>query len=357
MWDVAVVGAGLSGIVCARRLLAAGYSVCILDKSRGLGGRIATRRVSDRIRVDHGLRYWQPKSEAIEPLTEELIEAGVLKVWAHSDYEIRKKGILTQIDAPAPKYISADGMSAISKYLLRQFERGKNLFTNHRAVEIRREGEAWTIRCETGEVVKAKKCAIAIPASQAADLLQTIQTEPADPVCELIKPALESLRAVNYFPCLTVMAGYEQSRYAEMGELDSQGWAVTDYVGTSTDWIALDSSKRSNPKADPVIVIHSKPDFATQYLDATDTQPAASVLLRANSRRFKLPWLAQPEWFQIQRWRYAHVKTPYSQTAHPITNTLICGGDWCVAHDTHSEYTSIDHAYRSGLSLAEHIQK
>ena len=64
MWDVAVIGAGLSGIICARRLVSEGYSVCILDKSRGVGGRMATRRVNEQTRVDHGLRYWQPSQQA-----------------------------------------------------------------------------------------------------------------------------------------------------------------------------------------------------------------------------------------------------------------------------------------------------
>jgi renalase len=39
------VGAGLAGLICAQKLQRAGYQVAVLEKSRGLGGRLATRRV------------------------------------------------------------------------------------------------------------------------------------------------------------------------------------------------------------------------------------------------------------------------------------------------------------------------
>ncbi|MEY4932043.1 MAG: hypothetical protein RLZZ403_363, partial [Pseudomonadota bacterium] len=53
---VAIVGAGLAGLACARVLFGAQYSVTVLEKSRGLGGRIATRRVG-RLAFDHGAQY------------------------------------------------------------------------------------------------------------------------------------------------------------------------------------------------------------------------------------------------------------------------------------------------------------
>jgi predicted NAD/FAD-dependent oxidoreductase len=59
---VAVVGAGLAGATCAQALAAAGCDVQVLDKARGPGGRLATRRLAwtgpngqpRTARVDHG---------------------------------------------------------------------------------------------------------------------------------------------------------------------------------------------------------------------------------------------------------------------------------------------------------------
>ncbi|WP_431268910.1 FAD-dependent oxidoreductase [Dankookia sp. P2] len=41
---IAVIGAGLAGLSCARALLARGATIRLFDKGRGAGGRLATRR-------------------------------------------------------------------------------------------------------------------------------------------------------------------------------------------------------------------------------------------------------------------------------------------------------------------------
>jgi phytoene dehydrogenase-like protein len=53
--DVVVVGAGLAGLVCARRLTAAGLEVAVLEASDGVGGRVRTD-VVDGFRLDRGFQ-------------------------------------------------------------------------------------------------------------------------------------------------------------------------------------------------------------------------------------------------------------------------------------------------------------
>ncbi len=44
---VVIIGAGAAGLICARHLIRSGLKVSIFDKSRGVGGRIATRRIKN----------------------------------------------------------------------------------------------------------------------------------------------------------------------------------------------------------------------------------------------------------------------------------------------------------------------
>ncbi|WP_396133737.1 NAD(P)-binding protein, partial [Chamaesiphon sp. OTE_75_metabat_556] len=44
--EIAIVGAGMAGIVCARELQSTGrQGIAIFEKSRGVGGRLTTRRM------------------------------------------------------------------------------------------------------------------------------------------------------------------------------------------------------------------------------------------------------------------------------------------------------------------------
>ena len=64
-FDIAIIGAGIAGLVCSQELQQAGYSVVVLEKSRGVGGRMATRRVSGS-RADHGVRYLEPTDQLLQ---------------------------------------------------------------------------------------------------------------------------------------------------------------------------------------------------------------------------------------------------------------------------------------------------
>ena len=87
---VAVIGAGIAGAACARALTLAGHSVHVFDKSRGPGGRMATRRVEwvDRqglactTRFDHGAVGITAHSAAFQAFVDEATRAGGLAAWA-----------------------------------------------------------------------------------------------------------------------------------------------------------------------------------------------------------------------------------------------------------------------------------
>jgi len=53
---IAIVGAGVSGLVCGRTLASQGHQVVVFEKSRGVGGRATTRLLHGCV-VDHGAQY------------------------------------------------------------------------------------------------------------------------------------------------------------------------------------------------------------------------------------------------------------------------------------------------------------
>ena len=50
---IVIIGAGVSGLLCGKRLTEAGYSVLLIDKGRNVGGRLSTRRTDSAI-FHHG---------------------------------------------------------------------------------------------------------------------------------------------------------------------------------------------------------------------------------------------------------------------------------------------------------------
>ena len=69
---IGTIGAGISSLVCSRFLQQAGHQVIVLEKSRSLGGRCATRKFGDHL-VDHGVQYFTPRDPEVRQEVERVI--------------------------------------------------------------------------------------------------------------------------------------------------------------------------------------------------------------------------------------------------------------------------------------------
>ncbi|MCL1472984.1 NAD(P)/FAD-dependent oxidoreductase [Argonema antarcticum] len=327
MFDVAVIGAGVAGLTVAQQLQQAGYTVVVVDKSRGVGGRAATRRLQGT-RADHGLRYLEPNGEMSEQLVKVLCDRHILQLWTDIDYSSPSK---------IPRYVASEGMSAIAKFLAT----GLEIKLNQRVQAITvTDDKIWHLGFEAAENITAKAVVVAIPAPQALMLLE--------PLAESILPAefVDKLRSVEFDPCLAVMAGYPAQ-----AELNLDWNSVVFSDNSDLAWIGLDSSKRPNPEF-PVFAIHSSAEFAKNYLDTEDLNPAAQHLLATAATELNLSWFDAPEWYQIHRWRYAF-PSYFLQSAFLDALTslpLICCGDWCGGN-------LVESALNSGLAAAEQINR
>ncbi|MEH2448934.1 MAG: NAD(P)/FAD-dependent oxidoreductase [Nostoc sp.] len=335
MTDIAVIGAGIAGLVCAQQLTQAGYSVLVVEKSRGLGGRLATRRLHGTW-ADHGACYLKPKGELLGRFVEILRSRHILEVWTEEVYELTADAFLSEPKNRSPRYVAPQGMSAIAKSLAP----GLEILLNQRVIAITPTPEnSWRLTLESSnEELSAKALVVAIPAPQAVMLLSPLGKSVLDAVF------LDNLRSVEFYPSISAIAGYSPTSQA------LPEWKALTFVDDADlAWIGLDSSKRPNPQQ-PHFVVQSSADFAQRHLESQDLQPAGQYMLQRAAESLALPWLNTPEWMQVHRWRYAFPSRPWHEaflsTGTPLP--LICCGDWCGGN-------LVEDAMLSGLAAADEI--
>ncbi|MGF2035471.1 MAG: NAD(P)/FAD-dependent oxidoreductase [Nostoc sp. CmiVER01] len=335
MTDIAVIGAGIAGLVCAQQLSQAGYSVLVVEKSRGFGGRLATRRLHGTC-ADHGACYLKPKGELFRRFVEILRSRHILEVWTEEVYELTAGTPLSEPKNRSPRYIAPGGMSAIAKSLAP----GLEILLNQRVIAITPTPEnSWRLTLESSnEELAAKALVVAIPAPQAVMLLEPLGESVLDAVF------LDNLRSVEFYPSISAIAGYFPT-----SQPFPEWKALTFVDDADLAWIGLDSSKRPNPQQ-PHFVVQSSADFAQRHLESQDLQPVGQLMLQRAAESLSLPWLNTPEWMQVHRWRYAFPSRPW-QEAFLSAGTplpLVCCGDWCGGN-------LAEGAMLSGLAAADEI--
>jgi renalase len=347
IFDVAIIGAGIAGLTCAQTLQQAGRNIVILDKSRGVGGRVATRRIQTT-HADHGACYLSPAQDPnLQELTQQMLSQGVLQIWTDTVHEFSPDSGLQPAPTRQSRYVAPAGMSAIAKFLTPNLD----LRLNHRVTDLRLNADHWECAIAQEASILAKVIVLTIPAPQAIALVPSS----ADSRAAEYQEFRAQLTSVDFFPSLSVMAGYSCDRAAEWQQNYPQIRAITLPNDPVVSWLGFDSSKHapaleSTPvDTEPVFVLQSSAAFAALHLDAIDLQPAAAQMLAQAAQHFA-PWLETPAWMQIHRWRYAFARSPLSTPylAAPTAFPLVCGGDWCGGR-------KIEDAYRSGQAIAQHL--
>ena len=175
--DIAVIGAGIAGLTAARTLQGAGHRVAVLEKSRGLGGRIATRR-SAAGSFDHGAQYATARDTRFQAYLDSAAEAGAAAPWpVLGDGRVRHVGL--------------PGMSGLIAPLAKDLDIRRGARVS--GIEV---GAALTLILEDGSSLRADRLVCAIPAPQATTLLGALDM------------AFDALGLVVVAPCWTLMAGF-----------------------------------------------------------------------------------------------------------------------------------------------------
>jgi renalase len=164
--SIAVIGAGMAGLTCARHLHAAGQLVRVFEKSRGIGGRLATRRAGEA-RFDHGAQHFTARDPEFLRDIAAASRIGACAAWhAQIAPELARGFAIRAVDEPW--FVGSPGM----KDLLRNF--AAELYVSYltKVETLKREGSGWNLIANDGENIgKFDYVLITAPAPQTAALL------------------------------------------------------------------------------------------------------------------------------------------------------------------------------------------
>jgi predicted NAD/FAD-dependent oxidoreductase len=306
-----IIGAGIAGLVLARTLAAAGARVVVLEKSRGLGGRMATKRVGESV-FDGGAQYFTARDRAFAEMVEAWRERRLVKNWP---------------DSPHRRWVGAPSMTAVPKALAE----GLEILREHKVTAARRHAcGCWELDVDGQGIVRAERLLLTCPVPQALAVLRA-----GDVV--LPETIANELGALQYHPCLALMV-----TLAGPSAVPAEGVAPAD---GPVRWIADNVKKGLAQNVPAAVTIHASAEFS----EANYGMPAADVAARL------LPVVegmlgAAVVATTLHRWKFSEPKTTHAQRCVWLPE-LALG----LAGDAFGG-PKVEGAVLSGLALAENVR-
>ena len=341
--QIAVIGAGIAGMACARTLAQAGHNVTVFEKSRGAGGRMSTK-TTEFGSFDHGAQYFTVRDARFEKAL--AISAQLVRRWSANTVRILDEAGRVVASSLPPKeahWVATPGMNAlvrhwakplIAKGLLHfetQVTRIQSDVLSPKRWQLQTEGPATTAVHSGFDVV-----VMAVPSPQAHALLLSSQ---------VAKPFMNAIAKVSVAPCWTLMLAFPQASQPNLPHLGPQ-WNAARSTHHRIAWLARESSKPERGGVERWTV-QASPDWSTRHLE-DNAERVKDKLLKAFTEVTGIR--AEPPFAQVHRWRYAQTTAPlvnFTNQSHLWDAKLGIGacGDWCLGH-------RVEDGFVSGLELA-----
>jgi renalase len=318
---VAVIGAGLAGLACARALHEAGWRVTVLDKARGAGGRTSTRRDGDS-RFDHGAARLELGAPALAERRAAWEAAGVIVRW-----QPRIRGA----DDSSTTWIGVPGANALAVHLARDLD----VRTGTKIVALVRD-DAWWGDIEYPHGIERRgpfdRVLLTAPAPQARDLIATTN---ASALAAMLEPA-------QFAPCFAAMLVFAPHGDTDLDELRMA-------TGPLASAHRMDHRPgRIQTEGLQSWVLHASEPWSRAHLEA---DPATSAAVLATTFANEVP--GDIVRVAGHRWRFARATVRVqAPCAFDAALGLGVAGDWFEAGD---RAPASSRALLSGVALAAHV--
>jgi renalase len=337
---IAVVGAGIAGIACARTLMQAGLDVTVFEKSTGAGGRMSTRN-SEFGGFDHGAQYFTVRDARFEKAL--TTASGLVRPWSANTVRILDelgRVVASSLPPKEAHWVATPGMNSLVRQWAQPLAAAGKLALQTQVSRIEADKlhpECWQLQTE-GPDAQARvhsgfdAVVLAIPSPQASALLLSSQ---------LAKSLQAALGDVTVAPCWTLMLAFPQAVQPTMAYLGPQ-WNAARSTHHRIAWLARESSK---PGRSPIErwTVQASPQWSERHLE-DDAERVKAKLLKAFTEVTGIR--AEPPHADVHRWRYAQTTEPLGKShAWDAKSRIGLCGDWCLGH-------RVEDGFVSGLEMA-----
>ncbi len=305
MSRIAVVGAGLAGLVAARALDTE-HEVTVFEKSRGFGGRMATRTVGG-FQFDHGAQFFTARSREFSEFLAPLLAGSLVQSWngRFAEFVRGRRRMDWTWDDQRPHFVAVPGMNALGKALANKLD----VRLDTTVAAARREAGGWTLLDTTQQPLgRFEWLVLALPAQQAASLLPE-------------SSCLHGVAATRQMTaCFALLLGFAEPL--------AWPWHAARVRDADISWISRDNSKPGRP-ATQCLVVHSTNAWADTHLESS--LAAVREHLLAETMEVMGQDLSVADHIDLHRWRYANIarQPPGARMVDGEQQLAVCG-DWLV---------------------------
>ncbi len=320
--DVTIIGAGLAGLMAARTLHDHGVRVRLLEKSSGVGGRMATRRTPAGQMIDHGAQYFTTRDNRFSKYVQSWIHDGIVEPWLGRIVELDQDGSIKSEKRSVPRYAGVGGMREIANHVAKDLDIA---FESEAASLRNRSDGTWDILDVHGHVLHSSQVVISnCPAPQSHHLFQGHTT------------LASQINSVEMQPCWAVMLETD-----DWDDMPLDGAFIND---GPLSWIARDSSKPGRGQSKTIWILHATTAWSTRHLEASPEE-VQSRLVATLEAIFGRP-ARHRGLCQAHRWKYAIPGNVLDEDyLWDAAAGLGACGDWCAG-------PRVEGAFLSGAAMA-----
>jgi len=324
---VAVVGAGIAGLVCAQSLAKVGIQAVVFDKARAPGGRITTRRRDD-FEWDMGAQMFTAKSDLFVQQVRDWQMQGLVRRWRG-----RFAGPEIGQHDSGPFYVGLPRMGEIAKAMARNLDVRYPI----RIDQISRDESTgyWSLTDDQGE--------------HQGMFLAVLSAMPKQQTEALFAPFPDMRNSLRMAGTLAPT----WSLYVVFRERLDVGFDAKVLSDGPLKLLLRNNAKPERPAQPECWVVHADPTSSEQNLERSREEIAEELLAAfEQSVEKKLPPVVE---LRAHRWRYA-VPTGQSGFRSTYDNRLGLGfaGDW--VQPPASQFRGVEAAFLSGFALAQQAQ-